>query len=181
MMNMRETTLYLPGISPETIIISSFIAINIAIIVSLTSEIRKLTAWDPEDYREDRVWFLFDGSKPAANTPNELLDLSKNINLHSNTLFDSNLIDRLSSVDALRLHSSLSHLRLRLDELSDVVERVLYIPDPEYVARGSLKWSQREPVYREAYELLRTSFYNIGDFVDYLVSSGSFDPTILAI
>jgi hypothetical protein len=48
--NMTETTtLCLPGISPETIIISSFIAFNTVIIVSVILKIRQLTARDPED------------------------------------------------------------------------------------------------------------------------------------
>lgn len=169
------TTLYYPGYSPDLIILYSFIAFKLIVLLSTNSKINSLMFYDDYTYHK-RDFEIFNPG--GQGLPDQLLDLSNTFYNNSTVLLNNNFFYQLSSIEVTKLFSCFKELNSKLDIVSYTIEKVLYIPPPEDIATD---WSDWEPIYRKSYILLRQSINNVEELINYLVSSGNFDPLILGM
>lgn len=175
MTNITNTTLYYPGYSSDLIILYSFIAFKLIVLLSTNSKINSMMIYDNYTYHKRD----FDIFNPGGHgLPEQLLDLSTVFYNHSTVLLNNNFIYQLSSMESTKLFSCFKELNTKLDIVSYTIEKVLYIPPPEDLGTY---WSDWEPIYRKSYVLLRQSINNVEELINSLVNNGNFDPSILGM
>lgn len=167
---MKETNaIYYPCDSPSVILLCCFITVIIPVIIKLNKDIIPHTFIDEYGGARD----IYTPAISRQNILSRLDTLTNDIYMQTSTLFDQDLIQGLSSLQVMKLHTSLGQFSFRIDELSYTLERILYLPP-----QGNWEW---EPIYRNSYLMLRNAINNITEFIDYLFSHGNFDFSILGM
>lgn len=113
----------------------------------------------------------------GTGVPGPLLDLSSLFYSHSLIWVNNSFIYQLSSMETAKLLSCFKELNTKLDIVSYTIEKVLYLPPHQ----NTRMWYNWEPMYRRSYELQRQTINILNDLIEFLASSGNFDPSILGM